>query len=865
MYIKFKRTNISKTGLLKGYMEKNNTKNSVLQWITTGVIVVSLIILYLLNGKYQADKIKNQYLDGKTVSTYIESGTDDTKRELQNLSYVRHVGEEKEVGNLLNGKYSYSTCVVLDQIAYEEMIKPTFVKQFGNYPLKKNEIMLSKDVLKYLGIENPVIGMNISLEFYWNNIFESEGVGKQNFILSGYYENYNNKIKAAPVSYISEAKIQNIEIESRYNRLLVDITRFGLSGEQIESKLINDLQLGEKQRIVSYDSASYKAIKETTGNFSFSFVFILIVFLSLFLIIYNVLYISFENDIKQYGLLRTIGMTNGQIKNLIYHQLWMIYWKSCVIGVISSILIVKICLNNVIQNIYSGPYKELNIFFVKSIVIVVLLVGIVLVLVSWFTIYKLIIITPIEATKFDISEKNLENKNLQLEFRGFPYNNVEIVIRLALYNVLRCKKKFVFAVMLICLGCEIALLGKMITSGTNQMNRLRANPDFSIEVSAEALSYLIENTYDEIILLTPEDIETIKNMIGFQTENFNITEVILPIIKDEFKTDSLEILDHDSIPVMEVIDNKDIDKILEYTTKNNIPIDKKTFTDKNGIIIFHENLIPQIYMKSVEQNIGETIEMYDRVPVGTNLQGLSVERFVTCGYLDITTSGVPNLSLVWKGVPKIHLMVSEKVFNNLSARMTPQIVKITFDVSNDKESISKQKLKDWVRCENLKIQSEKGLPDLELYSVRCNSEEIAKEYFYIKTSQVIMYTLSAILLLMGLVNFSTTMITNIFVRKRELAILESIGMTKKSINIMLIYEGLIYSGTIIGFLLSIGNIIIRVIAYIIKKRLDYFLFNYPIAMLVEIVIGMIIICTIIPKILIKIFIRENLVERMKTL
>lgn len=33
------------------------------------------------------------------------------------------------------------------------------------------------------------------------------------------------------------------------------------------------------------------------------------------LVIYNVVYISLGSDIKQYGLLRTIGATNRQIKN----------------------------------------------------------------------------------------------------------------------------------------------------------------------------------------------------------------------------------------------------------------------------------------------------------------------------------------------------------------------------------------------------------------------------------------------------------------------------------------------------------------------------------------------------------------------
>lgn len=46
--------------------------------------------------------------------------------------------------------------------------------------------------------------------------------------------------------------------------------------------------------------------------------FVLAVFFCLFLVIYNVVYISLGSDIKQYGLLRTIGATNRQIKISMY-------------------------------------------------------------------------------------------------------------------------------------------------------------------------------------------------------------------------------------------------------------------------------------------------------------------------------------------------------------------------------------------------------------------------------------------------------------------------------------------------------------------------------------------------------------------
>ena len=130
--------------LIRAYKKKNRERNIILQCIVVSVVVVSLVIISLIHGKFQADKLKNQYQDGKAISTFIEEGTDTIKRQLQDLSYVNSVGEEKESGRLMNGRYSYSKCVVLDETAYEDMVKPTFVHFYGNYPEQTDEIMMSK-------------------------------------------------------------------------------------------------------------------------------------------------------------------------------------------------------------------------------------------------------------------------------------------------------------------------------------------------------------------------------------------------------------------------------------------------------------------------------------------------------------------------------------------------------------------------------------------------------------------------------------------------------------------------------------------------------------------------------------------------
>ena len=53
--------------------------------------------------------------------------------------------------------------------------------------------------------------------------------------------------------------------------------------------------------------------------------------------------------------------------------------------------------------------------------------------------------------------------------------------------------------------------------------------------------------------------------------------------------------------------------------------------------------------------------------------------------------------------------------------------------------------------------------------------------------------LSGIVGLVGVLNFFNAILTGIITRKREMAVLQSIGMTGKQLKTMLVYEGLFYA------------------------------------------------------------------------
>ena len=50
-------------------------------------------------------------------------------------------------------------------------------------------------------------------------------------------------------------------------------------------------------------------------------------------------------------------------------------------------------------------------------------------------------------------------------------------------------------------------------------------------------------------------------------------------------------------------------------------------------------------------------------------------------------------------------------------------------------------------------------------------------------------------------------------------------MTQGMLRKMLIYEGIIYVGGVLGLLLIIGSIVMGIVVYILKQNIEYFVFN----------------------------------------
>ena len=134
---------------------------------------------------------------------------------------------------------------------------------------------------------------------------------------------------------------------------------------------------------------------------------------------------------------------------------------------------------------------------------------------------------------------------------------------------------------------------------------------------------------------------------------------------------------------------------------------------------------------------------------------------------------------------------------------------------------------------------------------------------YLITAKVLGTGLSVILLLVGVMNFVNTMVVNVNTRRYELAVLESIGMTKRQIKRMLFMEGFYYWGVSLSLAVTIGTAIFILLYMIFSKVAYYAVFSYPFIPLVLVSGLVLLICLIVPIWVYKTDVDLPVVERLR--
>lgn len=233
---------------------------------------------------------------------------------LKNDGSMEDIVRYKQGGSMEAENYEIRPAYFSDEGKIIESMRLNITE--GRYPEKPNEAAVSKEYLKKLGI-GPVIGAKFSVTWVDGatetytvtglNDLESES---QFFImLSEEYAEKGSQLK--DVSYTTAARIVG-------------------AADMDDQTFLNTIRgIGEEYGIPRYqireNSSFVIKISNTRASVLFAVIGVgaVILFVSVF-VIYSIFYISVTGRIRQFGQLRTIGMTSKQIrKNVRYEGVFL--------------------------------------------------------------------------------------------------------------------------------------------------------------------------------------------------------------------------------------------------------------------------------------------------------------------------------------------------------------------------------------------------------------------------------------------------------------------------------------------------------------------------------------------------------------
>ena len=145
------------------------------------------------------------------------------------------------------------------------------------------------------------------------------------------------------------------------------------------------------------------------------------------------------------------------------------------------------------------------------------------------------------------------------------------------------------------------------------------------------------------------------------------------------------------------------------------------------------------------------------------------------------------------------------------------------------------------------------------------SKEGLRDEFVAMTSAIGLVggALSFVIAIIGILNFVNTMFTSVITRKREFAMMQSIGLTNNQLRKMLLYEGLYYVGftAIISFV--IGSLLSISVIRAFNNIASYFEYHFTIVPFVAVLPAFLVIAFIVPLIAYHNAKKQSIVERLR--
>lgn len=859
--------------LSKRYFKKNRIRNlaAILAIMLTAFLFTSITsLVFSMSSSVQ---LSMQMQKGSKADGDIRYLTEEQYEELQNSDFIKEAGCRRFVGFASNASGHMVEINYADPVQQElTFCTPTH----GKAPKKANEIATTDQALEALGVEAKV-GETVPVEFTLRGeTYQYE------MVVSGWWEAAND---TGSLLIVSEQFVKdNPEIFVNTYAEDREIAGTYMADVVLKDKRHIQKQLQEFARSVggepeqmnadNYIACSQNQVGNAMlqpGMMLSAVVFVLLFVVSGYLLIYNIFDISVMQDVRQYGLLRTIGTSTRQIKKIVNRQALWLTLIGLPLGLLFGFLVSRMLLPVVMKFFQANALNAMQV----SVSPLIFLIAAV------FTIFTVIIstrkpakkaakISPLEAIRYTGQENKKTKKTKRTHGAKLSY--------MAFSNLGRNKRRSVFIVlsMLLCIVLFNSII--VITQSMDEEKWISRSTktDFTVynSVAVNGVSpfqYREDGLPDSVVNLINQQKGVEKERILYRntrddsdvTVDYKFEDMVC--IAEETEEDYVSKAYENGSSLRIVPGTEDgyfgnvfgvseafWEDVTIYEGENNLDALKEKMETGDYVIV--GTIIDRLTGETEEET-----QLQQQLQVGDSITfSKDGKEEKTCTILAKATvvateyetyAGANGATYIGGDAPFLYM--SDTKFKELYEE--PTIFSYSFNAEQGEKENLEGFLADFTG---------------ENTSVAYTSTKLLQEQLASNRNIVLLVggMIGVILAFAGLINFTNMMVTNIITRRHEFAAMQSIGMTNRQLRRLIMDEGLYYAAgaDVIGGLLAavLGMTVLK--SVLNSPSMWYFTLRFTLVPALFIAVIYLILAAVIPVVVLHFFNKGSVVERLRT-
>lgn len=809
---------------LSARTSKNSRARNIFAVIAIALVTVMITVVGSFTYEGYLLYEQNSKSDLRQGDAILSSATKEQAEAARKEAYVKTAAREVPKGYTENAGKTKKLGILyyfVDKELIDYLKENNWGEVKGSYPDQADEVMLPGWTLERMGIDKPEIGMEIVVKA---SSGQKDAQGKRlpeeekKLTLSGYYDDkiLSADLADAAAAFVSEDfSLSGSEELERGSTLAIWFTKASETDKNIEL-LAKDLSLDASQSLQQNTRSSFDQEKMST-----LLVGVLIALLAMFsgyLLIYNIFYLSVSRDIRYYGLLKTIGTTPKQLKKLIRNQGIKLAAIGIPIGIAVSILVYGVIFPLVQNSLMNGERKLMGL----SLSPIPLFIGCVFAFLTLLISIrkpakKISRITPVEAVRYLNGEAGGKRKKKDLKSYGGGK-----ISKMALRNVFRDKKRASVVLLSLILGVTVFMAVFVLSTSMNVEGYADYNnfTDFSLECSSE------KTIFNEKFIGQVKDIDGVDKV-------YEASEAAYTDDLDKDMYNGLTEMINDVYGTR--FERKDIKREFGGLL---VGMDDQLWED-------HSDELKKGRERLKDNEVLTALNFSKKMKLPESIQVTVDGKKVDLKYLGSASASLPLVAE--KNGPYYFMKKS-----SLEKIAGPQETTALY--------IDAKPGRDAQVDQALKRLAEPYGDDLFMTG-KPESREVMREmlnYIHLLGGGI-----AFILAFVGIVNFVNIMFTSIHVRRQELSVMESIGMTQKQIRKMLLTEGAYYGLISLGISLTVGNGLIYLAYKMMEGVIPFMKFTYPAAPVLLVYLLIAVACTAVPLLSYRQFSKISLPERLR--